>query len=498
MKILVTVKRVPDPEQKVKIKGNAHRPVRRVNWQLNTFDEYAVETALRLTENGDGRQRARRRGRRRVDRPEGRRSSSCARRWRWAPTARSSSTASDDGARRRRGRRARLQKHRRAEKPDLVAHGQAGGRRRREPGRPDAGRQARLAAGDVRRARIELADDGKALHVGREVDAGVEDKRCRCRRWSRSTCASSRRRRCKNGMTPATHAYAAKAPRYASLKGIMAAKKKPIEETHARRARRRPRSRAIEDESRRGCRRARKAGIKVAVVDELVQKLARRSEGDSDGQRPRRSVEFAGRRRSARRAAGRRVRRARLRQAHGGDARRCSSSATGVGGAGADAAKYAPPRSSSSTTPGSSTTWPRPTRRSSRSVAKENGATRRRRRPRPRPARTCCRAWPRCSTPAWRPTSSSVDGAEQVRAADPAPATRHSTVEVDDADRRRHRAPDRVRAGRSRAAPPARRRAAPAGAVDALGAEFVSRRRAEERAPRARPTPRSSSRAAAA
>ena len=50
MKILVTAKRVPDPEQKVKFKGN-ELDQSATNWQLNQFDEYAVETALRLTEN---------------------------------------------------------------------------------------------------------------------------------------------------------------------------------------------------------------------------------------------------------------------------------------------------------------------------------------------------------------------------------------------------------------------------------------------------------------
>src|SRR6516165_6546269 len=50
VKILVTLKRVPDPEQKVKFKG-ASLDLSGVNWVPNQFDEYAVETALRLTEN---------------------------------------------------------------------------------------------------------------------------------------------------------------------------------------------------------------------------------------------------------------------------------------------------------------------------------------------------------------------------------------------------------------------------------------------------------------
>ena len=50
MKILVTVKRVPDPEQKVKFKGTSV-DVSAANWVINAFDEYAIEAALRLNEN---------------------------------------------------------------------------------------------------------------------------------------------------------------------------------------------------------------------------------------------------------------------------------------------------------------------------------------------------------------------------------------------------------------------------------------------------------------
>ena len=50
MKILVTAKRVPDPEQKLKFKGTAV-DLSGVNWVLNPFDEYGVEAALRINEN---------------------------------------------------------------------------------------------------------------------------------------------------------------------------------------------------------------------------------------------------------------------------------------------------------------------------------------------------------------------------------------------------------------------------------------------------------------
>src|SRR5215470_10245633 len=56
MKILVPVKRVPDPTQKAKIK-DGHIDLTGASWIVNTFDEYAVETALRLLENGESNTR---------------------------------------------------------------------------------------------------------------------------------------------------------------------------------------------------------------------------------------------------------------------------------------------------------------------------------------------------------------------------------------------------------------------------------------------------------
>jgi electron transfer flavoprotein beta subunit len=53
MKILVPLKRVADPDNANKVKVNAGRlETTGLEWKPNPFDEYAVETALRLTENG--------------------------------------------------------------------------------------------------------------------------------------------------------------------------------------------------------------------------------------------------------------------------------------------------------------------------------------------------------------------------------------------------------------------------------------------------------------
>lgn len=53
MKILVPLKRVADPDNANKVKVNAGKlDTTGMQWKPNPFDEYAVETALRLTENG--------------------------------------------------------------------------------------------------------------------------------------------------------------------------------------------------------------------------------------------------------------------------------------------------------------------------------------------------------------------------------------------------------------------------------------------------------------
>lgn len=56
MKILVTVKRIPDPEENLKFASGAI-DTSSAKWVPNAFDEYAVETALRLAEHVGGSKR---------------------------------------------------------------------------------------------------------------------------------------------------------------------------------------------------------------------------------------------------------------------------------------------------------------------------------------------------------------------------------------------------------------------------------------------------------
>ncbi|MSP62939.1 MAG: electron transfer flavoprotein subunit beta/FixA family protein [Myxococcales bacterium] len=266
MKILVTLKRVPDPEQKVKWKGNA-LDLSGTNWVPNQFDEYAVETALRLTENASA---GNARDGEVVVATIGPKDVSQQLRSALAMGADRAILVdgSDDNLDAELVARA-VVKLVEQEKPDLVLMGKlAADSEDNQVGQLVAGYlnwpQATFAAG------IAVVDDGKALHVIREVDSGVEIKRVALPAVVTVDLRIIAPQAIKNGKTAATHAYA-DGPRYASLKGIMAAKKKPIAETTLAAlvpgSALRVKTVAIEAPP------SRKAGVKVGSVEELVQKL---------------------------------------------------------------------------------------------------------------------------------------------------------------------------------------------------------------------------------
>jgi electron transfer flavoprotein beta subunit len=266
VKILVTAKRVPDPEQKVKLKGNA-LDQSAVNWQLNQFDEYAVETALRLTENAssggarDGEVIVCSLGSKEVQQQL---RSTLAMGADKAVLVDGADDALDADLVAK-----TLKKLVEREKPDLVLMGKlAADSESNDAGQRLAGLlgwpQATFAC------TIEVLDGGKALKVGREVDAGVEVKKVPLPAVVTVDLRIVAPHAVKNGKTAADHAYA-EGPRYASLKGIMAAKKKPIEETTLAQlgVAAQKRLQVVEVQAPP----ARKAGIKVGSVEELVQKL---------------------------------------------------------------------------------------------------------------------------------------------------------------------------------------------------------------------------------
>jgi electron transfer flavoprotein beta subunit len=223
VKILVPLKRVPDPELKTKIKNNAI-DLDNASWVINPFDEYAVETGLRLTENAadstrhgevvvvtlgpeDAEQQLRSALAMGADR---------------AIRVDTEDTALDS-----------LMVARvlgaivEQEKPDLVLMGkQAVDGDSNQVGQILAGRlglpQATFAAG------IELAEDKGSVTVAREVDAGVEYKKIALPGVVTVDLRIVAPKAVTNHITPDDHEYQ-DGPRYASLKGIMRAKKKPME-----------------------------------------------------------------------------------------------------------------------------------------------------------------------------------------------------------------------------------------------------------------------------
>jgi electron transfer flavoprotein beta subunit len=76
-------------------------------------------------------------------------------------------------------------------------------------------------------ASIELKD--KSLLVGREVDGGVEYKRVPMPSVITVDLRIVGSKAVKNGITPDSFSYSGEGARLPSLKGIMAAKKKPME-----------------------------------------------------------------------------------------------------------------------------------------------------------------------------------------------------------------------------------------------------------------------------
>jgi electron transfer flavoprotein beta subunit len=260
VKILVTLKRVPDPEQKVKFKGPAV-DLSGANWVPNQFDEYAVETALRLTENAsaggarDGEVVVASIGPKDVSQQL---RSALAMGADRAILVDGADDALDAEVVAR-----TIVKLVEQEKPDLLLMGKLAAD-------SEANQAGQLAAGYLGwpqatfAATIEAVDGGKALHVAREVDSGVETKKVPLPAVVTVDLRIIAPHAVKNGKTAADHAYP-EGPRYASLKGIMAAKKKPIAETTlaALGVAAQPRVKTTSVEAPP----ARKAGIKVASTE---------------------------------------------------------------------------------------------------------------------------------------------------------------------------------------------------------------------------------------
>jgi len=226
VKILVPVKRVPDPTQKAKIK-DGHIDLTGATWIVNTFDEYAIETALRLVENGADNTRLP--GGEIVVVSLGPNDAAKEIRTCLAMGAdRAIHVAANDAEIDALIVVKVLSAIVAAEKPDVVIMG-------KQAVDGDANQVGQMLAAKLGwpqatfAASIELGADKASFTVGREVDGGVEYKKVPLHSVITVDLRIVGPRAVKNGVTPESHNYSGEGARLPSLKGIMAAKKKPLE-----------------------------------------------------------------------------------------------------------------------------------------------------------------------------------------------------------------------------------------------------------------------------
>ena len=267
MKILVTVKRIPDPDASLKF-ANGALDTSSLKWVPNAFDEYAVETALRLAEvvgkndrlaevvvlsicPGDQRQHITQFLAMGADR---------------GIIANANPDELDTIAVAK-----TIAEVFKRESCDLLIAGKLS---QDNEGNQVAQRvagllnlpQACFAAG------VTWNREAKTVDVSREVDDGVETKRIPLPAVVSVDLRVVLPKSVKNGATPDTHAYQ-EGPRLASLRGITMAKRKPIDVLNL--ADLGVKSGGSEKTESITPPPSRKAGQRVASVDELFTKLTK-------------------------------------------------------------------------------------------------------------------------------------------------------------------------------------------------------------------------------
>ncbi len=230
MKILVPVKRVADPDNanKVKVSDDGSKVTSDgLEWKMNPFDEWSLEAALRLTEDGSKKERV---GEVVLVSIGPKDAVQTIRQGLAMGAERGILVESDDDS---------LDSHVVAqviaaiaaeEKPDVIFFGK------------------QSADGDSNVAGTKLAemldwplvnyamsiatdDEGKSFTVKRELDIGQQTLKVQAPCVFTSSDRILQPESVKNGVTPADFAYPeSEGGRYASLKGIMKAKKKPVDE----------------------------------------------------------------------------------------------------------------------------------------------------------------------------------------------------------------------------------------------------------------------------
>jgi electron transfer flavoprotein beta subunit len=227
VKILVPVKRVADPDNanKMKVSADGTRVTSDgLEWKLNPFDEYAVETALRLNENAASGERL---GEVIVVSLGSDDVQTTLRQPLAMGADRGILVKADDNEIDSRVVAKALKALVEAEKPDLVLMG----KQAVDGDSNTAGQMlAELLGWPMATFAMSIhgEDGGKALRVGREVDTGVLTVKVKLPAVVTVDLRIVSPKAVQNGVTPDSHAYNEGA-RYASLKGIMAAKKKAID-----------------------------------------------------------------------------------------------------------------------------------------------------------------------------------------------------------------------------------------------------------------------------
>ena len=266
MKILVPCKRVPNPELKLKVAGGAVE-LAGTTWQVNPFDEYAVEAALRLTEKSKGGERS---GEVVVVSIGPKDTATQLRQLLAMGADRGILIAGDDAALDADLVARTLKAVVESEKPDLVVMG-------KQAVDGDDNQVGQLLAGYLGwpqatfLSSLLLAADGKSATVEREVDSGTEQRRVRLPAVTTVDLRIIGKKAVRNEALSGADAEWEDTQRLASLKGIMAAKKKVLKEITAESLG--VTGGILVKTSRHENPPTRKAGIKVGSVEELVSKL---------------------------------------------------------------------------------------------------------------------------------------------------------------------------------------------------------------------------------
>lgn len=235
MKILVPIKRVADPDNasKLKVSGDGAAVTSEgLEWKMNPFDDWSLEAALRLTENAAEKNA-------RVGEvvlvsigPNDEHTQRIVREGLAKGAERGILVEADDATLDSNIVAQVLKAIVDKETPDLVVLGKQAA----DGDSNVAGTQlAELLGWPIINYAMQIttADDGKTLEVKRELDTGVATVKVTGPAVVTTSDRILQPESVKNGVTPADHQYAKLevGGRYASLKGIMQAKKKPIDAT---------------------------------------------------------------------------------------------------------------------------------------------------------------------------------------------------------------------------------------------------------------------------